>query len=53
MQEDSSSHREQSLNGYTNNGGAQQLKENPRMRDTAAAVAGMLIPLVTQFGHHH
>ncbi|KAH0544931.1 hypothetical protein FGG08_001011 [Glutinoglossum americanum] len=53
MQEDSSSRHEPSVNGYANGGGPQHRKEGPQMRDTAAAVAGMLIPLVTQFGHHH
>ena len=27
--------------------------KGPRMQDTLAAVAGMLIPLLTQFGHRH
>ncbi|KAI9768019.1 MAG: hypothetical protein M1840_005331 [Geoglossum simile] len=53
FQEGNSSHHEPSLNGYANGGGSQQRKEGPRMRDTAAAVVGMLIPLVTQIGHQH
>lgn len=25
----------------------------PQMRDTIATIIGMLLPLLTQFGHHH
>lgn len=27
--------------------------EKPGMKDTCAAVFGMLLPLLTQVGHHH
>jgi len=27
--------------------------QKPTMKDTLAAVVGMLLPLVTQIGHHH
>ncbi|TKA63561.1 hypothetical protein B0A49_07537 [Cryomyces minteri] len=33
--------------------GAQQAAKGPSKSETAAAVAGMLIPLLTQFGHAH
>jgi zinc transporter 9 len=53
MQEDS--HHEYShvaSNGYADSA-LQRKKEKPQMRDTLAAVGGMLIPLLTQLGHHH
>jgi solute carrier family 39 (zinc transporter), member 9 len=57
MQEDHSSsahERRSSINGYSDNASASQRKEaGPQMRDTLATVAGMLVPLLTQFGHHH
>lgn len=41
-------------NGYTEVGMHNRArKEGPEMRDTVAAVVGMLLPLLTQFGHHH
>ncbi|CAL3970606.1 unnamed protein product [Diplocarpon coronariae] len=55
MQEDasleSSSHAH-FANGYTD-AGLQRKQPKPQMRDTLAAVGGMLIPLLTQIGHHH
>jgi zinc transporter 9 len=47
-----------STNGYTNgysesNGASQKKQAKPQMRDTLATVVGMLLPLLTQFGHHH
>ncbi len=45
-----------SSNGYANGGVGGRYgssKEGPRLRDTLAAVGGMLIPLLTQFGGHH
>lgn len=54
MQEDSPAHEHPTSNGYGENGMASQRKQRgPQMRDTFAAVGGMLIPLLTQFGHHH
>ncbi|PNY24699.1 Zinc transporter ZIP9 [Tolypocladium capitatum] len=57
MQEDggSQSHDHGSAsNGYAEGGSANQRKpRGPRMCDTLATVAGMFLPLLTQFGHHH
>ncbi|TLD05578.1 uncharacterized protein PgNI_09861 [Pyricularia grisea] len=42
------------MNGYADNGGAPHRKQiRPQLRDTLATVFGMLLPLLTQFGHHH
>jgi zinc transporter 9 len=54
MQEDSNSeHSHSSSNGYIDGTSSQRNKPKPQMRDTLAAVGGMLIPLLTQIGHHH
>ncbi|XMA19739.1 hypothetical protein WAI453_012530 [Rhynchosporium graminicola] len=57
MQEESSSgvdNAPSGSNGYSEISTAQQRKpQKPQMRDTLAAVGGMLIPLLTQLGHHH
>ncbi|KAH8767072.1 ZIP metal ion transporter-like protein [Hyaloscypha sp. PMI_1271] len=54
MQEDSHhEHSHSSSNGYAESPSLQRKKEKPQMRDTLAAVGGMLIPLLTQVGHHH
>ncbi|KUJ07220.1 ZIP metal ion transporter-like protein [Mollisia scopiformis] len=54
MQEDGShEHSHNNSNGYTDGGGAPRTKPKPQMKDTLAAVGGMLIPLLTQIGHHH
>ena len=56
MQEDSQSqgHEHHSnMNGYSDTGNAQRKPTKPQMRDTLATVGGMLLPLLTQFGHHH
>jgi len=54
MQEDGShEHSHNSSNGYTDGGSAPRTKPKPQMKDTLAAVGGMLIPLLTQIGHHH
>ncbi|KAJ6444686.1 ZIP metal ion transporter [Purpureocillium lavendulum] len=40
-------------NGYADGTSISQRKpKGPQMRDTLATVAGMFLPLVTQFGHH-
>ncbi|KAN0095060.1 Zinc/iron permease [Hyaloscypha variabilis] len=53
MQEDSHhEHSHVASNGYADSA-LQRKKEKPQMRDTLAAVGGMLIPLLTQLGHHH
>jgi solute carrier family 39 (zinc transporter), member 9 len=53
MQEDSGSHEHGTSNGYAEGGSMQRKQPKPQMRDTLAAVGGMLIPLLTQIGHHH
>ncbi|KAH6890389.1 Zinc/iron permease [Thelonectria olida] len=57
MQEDSSPHshgHDHSINGYAEgNAPAQRKPKGPQMRDTLATIGGMLVPLLTQFGHHH
>jgi len=54
MQEDGSGHDHSAPNGYVDGGpGAQRKHHRPQMRDTFAAVGGMLLPLLTQIGHHH
>ncbi|CAG8958008.1 hypothetical protein HYFRA_00000351 [Hymenoscyphus fraxineus] len=54
MQEDSGhEHQHSTSNGYSDGGSSQRNKPKPQMRDTFAAVGGMLIPLLTQIGHHH
>ncbi|KAK3682647.1 ZIP zinc transporter-domain-containing protein [Podospora appendiculata] len=53
MQEDNSQGHEHhsSMNGYADN--SQRRQSKPQMRDTLATAGGMLLPLLTQFGHHH
>ncbi|KAF4967807.1 hypothetical protein FSARC_4699 [Fusarium sarcochroum] len=57
MQEDSGAHshaHDHGLNGYAeSNAAAQRKPKGPQMRDTLATIGGMLVPLLTQFGHHH
>ncbi|ESZ94901.1 hypothetical protein SBOR_4693 [Sclerotinia borealis F-4128] len=55
MQEDSGvyTHEHTNSNGYLEGGLSQRKQAKPQMRDTIAAVGGMLIPLLTQFGHDH
>jgi zinc transporter 9 len=59
MQEDAGAHDHSSSNAYTEGrypaegSGSQRKQPKPQMRDTLAAVGGMLIPLLTQIGHHH
>lgn len=55
MQEDQSPYdhdHHSSMNGYADSG-SQRKPGRPQMRDTVATVGGMLLPLLTQFGHHH
>lgn len=52
MQEDSG-HDHSTSNGYVDGSSSQRKQPKPQMRDTLAAVGGMLIPLLTQIGHHH
>ncbi|KAK1756141.1 Zinc/iron permease [Echria macrotheca] len=56
MQEDSNApghEHHASMNGYQDTGNTQRKQAKPQMRDTLATVGGMLLPLLTQFGHHH
>lgn len=59
MQDDSAQHdhSSSSLNGFGDGGGGgvggTKRGSKPVLRDTLASVVGMLIPLVTQIGHHH
>ncbi|KAH8805645.1 ZIP metal ion transporter-like protein [Xylogone sp. PMI_703] len=52
MQEDPG-HDHGSSNGYADGGISQRKQQKPQMRDTFAAVGGMLIPLLAQIGGHH
>lgn len=52
MQEDAASEHS-GANGYAEGSGPQRKQPKPQMRDTFAAVGGMLIPLLTQIGGHH
>ncbi|KAI1334170.1 Zinc/iron permease [Xylariaceae sp. FL0016] len=40
-------------NGYVEGSLAQRKHAHPQMRETLATMIGMLLPLLTQFGHHH
>lgn len=40
-------------NGYADGNISQRKHTHPQMRDTLATMIGMLLPLLTQFGHHH
>lgn len=51
MQEDGSSGHEH--NHVESSGASQRKRTTPQMRDTLATVVGMVLPLLTQFGHHH
>ncbi|KAI0400960.1 Zinc/iron permease [Xylaria palmicola] len=42
-----------SVNGYTDGGSSQRKHAHPQMRETLATMIGMLLPLLTQLGHHH
>lgn len=55
MQEgESGPHEAVNGNGYAESPTPSQRKQaRPQMRDTIATVMGMLLPLLTQFGHHH
>ncbi|KAK0709100.1 Zinc/iron permease [Lasiosphaeria miniovina] len=56
MQEEnhSSSHEHHSsVNALDGTNVVQRKQVKPQMRDTLATVGGMLLPLLTQFGHHH
>ncbi|KAH7313352.1 Zinc/iron permease [Stachybotrys elegans] len=57
MQDDASAHGHEhssSSNGYAEGGASAQRKvRGPQMRDTMATMVGMMLPLLTQFGHHH
>ncbi|KAI0022104.1 Zinc/iron permease [Xylariomycetidae sp. FL0641] len=41
------------VNGYSDGSLTQRKHAHPQMRETLATMAGMLLPLLMQFGHHH
>ncbi|KAI1431414.1 Zinc/iron permease [Xylaria sp. CBS 124048] len=41
------------INGYADGSVSQKKQTHPQMRETLATIIGMLLPLLTQFGHHH
>ncbi|KAI1304316.1 Zinc/iron permease [Xylaria venustula] len=41
------------VSGYADGSISQRKHAHPQMRETLATVVGMLLPLLTQFGHHH
>ncbi|KAI8954580.1 Zinc/iron permease [Xylaria longipes] len=41
------------VNGYADGGVSQRKHVHPQMRETLATMIGMLLPLLTQLGHHH
>ncbi|PHH59198.1 hypothetical protein CDD81_3574 [Ophiocordyceps australis] len=57
MQDEGASHNHHDgpgTNGFADGSTSGQRKATgPQMRDTLATVAGMFLPLLTQFGHHH
>ncbi len=56
MQEDAlpnQAHDHHGGSGYPDPSNGQRKQTKPQMRDTLATVGGMLLPLLTQFGHHH
>ena len=57
MNEDAGGHggheHSHGLNGYAEGGQSQRKPKGPQMRDTMVTMVGMLLPLLTQFGHHH
>lgn len=56
MEENGSHSHDQgpAANGYMEAGTANQRKaQGPALRDTLATTVGMVLPLLTQFGHHH
>ncbi|RDA91507.1 hypothetical protein CP533_4561 [Ophiocordyceps camponoti-saundersi (nom. inval.)] len=57
MQEDAASHHYDhgsGVNGYADGSSVYPRKpRGPQMRETLATVAGMFLPLLTLFGHHH
>ena len=52
MQEDSG-HDHSVSNGYADGSTSQRKQPKPQMRDTFAAVGGMLVPLLTHIGDRH
>ncbi|KAI0458367.1 Zinc/iron permease [Xylaria acuta] len=41
------------VNGYADGSASQRKHAHPQMRETLATMIGMLLPLLTQLGHHH
>jgi len=53
MQEDSGHYDHAASNGFGDGVSQRKQSSKPQIRDTIAAVCGMLVPLLTQIGHHH
>ncbi|KAI0554964.1 Zinc/iron permease [Xylaria curta] len=55
MQEGEASSHEigSGVNGYADGSVSQRKHAHPQMRETLATMIGMLLPLLTQLGHHH
>lgn len=41
------------VNGYADGSVSQRKHAHPQMKETLATMIGMLLPLLTQLGHHH
>lgn len=55
-EEDVQDHAGPNGNGYSEVNGigsSARRSGTPQIRDTLFTIAGMLLPLLTQFGHHH
>lgn len=52
-EEGGSGHHHHGSQGYAEPASASTGPKGPQMRDTMITVVGMLLPLLTQFGHHH
>lgn len=50
MQDDGHGHGDTDMNGFADPSAAKG--HGPQVRDTFATVGGMLLPLLTQIGHH-
>ena len=50
MQDDGHLHHDEGVNGFADP--SQRKGSGPQVRDTLATVGGMLLPLLTQIGHH-
>ncbi|KAK4169297.1 zinc transporter ZIP9 [Cladorrhinum sp. PSN259] len=54
QEENSTGHDHSNVNGYSDSGISSHRRQGKlQMRDTIGTVIGMLLPLLTRFGHHH